>query len=205
MDLGTWVAFALLETFLCLVPGPAVLFVVGSTLGRGPASGFSAAAGIVTGNLAYFLLSATGIGALLVASYEAFSVVRWVGAAYLIYLGLRALFAPGEFGTVRPVRVGRSLIGGTMTQLANPKALIFFTALLPQFIDPHRSLVVQLAILAVTSQAIESLVMTGYVTLAHGVARGIGRDRFAAVFERVAGLFLIGAALRLAFAARQAR
>jgi homoserine/homoserine lactone efflux protein len=89
-----------------------------------------------------------------------------------------------------------------MTQLSNPKALIFFSALLPQFIDPHRWLVGQVAILGITSQIIEALVMTAYILLASGVARTAKKAAIAGIFERVAGLFLIGAALKLAFTKR---
>jgi homoserine/homoserine lactone efflux protein len=203
MDLNTWLAFALLETFLCLTPGPAVLFVVGTTLGRSRMAGVFAAGGIIAGNTIYFVLSATSLGAILLASYETFTLVKWVGAAYLVYVGVvylggRALFSQSEALAVRPLMAGRSFGGGTITQLSNPKALIFFSALLPQFIDPHHSLLVQVAILGVTSQVIEGLVLAAYVLLAHGVRRA----RFSRVFERVAGVFLIGAALKLALTRR---
>jgi homoserine/homoserine lactone efflux protein len=206
MDLSTWVAFAVLETILCITPGPAVLFTVGSTLGRGRSAGFAAMTGIVTGNTIYFVLSATSLGAILLASYEVFTVVRWVGAAYLVYLGLRAIFGKHEalLDTTRAgPRLGvTSFAGGTMTQLSNPKALIFFSALLPQFIDPHRWLIGQVTILGVTSQIIEALVMTGYILLASGVARSAKKTVVAGIFERVAGVFLIGAALKLALTKR---
>lgn len=206
MDLSTWVAFAVLETILCITPGPAVLFTVGSTLGRGRAAGFAAMTGIVTGNTIYFVLSATSLGAILLASYEVFTLVRWAGAAYLVYLGLRALFGKhsslSESAEAAPRLRKTSFAGGTMTQLSNPKALIFFSALLPQFIDPHRWLVGQVAILGITSQIIEALVMTAYILLASGVARTAKKAAIAGIFERVAGLFLIGAALKLAFTKR---
>lgn len=215
MDLSTWVAFAVLETILCITPGPAVLFTVGTTLGRGRTAGFAAMSGIVTGNTVYFILSATSLGAILLASYEVFTVVRWVGAAYLVYLGLRALFGKHEalpetieavprlraFGPTRGMTKG-AFAGGTMTQLSNPKALIFFSALLPQFIDPHRWIVGQVTILGVTSQVIEALVMTCYILLASGVARSAKKTAIAGIFERIAGVFLIGAALKLAFTKR---
>jgi homoserine/homoserine lactone efflux protein len=214
MDLSTWVAFAVLETILCITPGPAVLFTVGSTLSRGRTAGFAAMAGIVTGNTVYFVLSATSLGAILLASYEVFTLVRWVGAAYLVYLGLRAIFGKHDalseaelVPSVARKRVdeGRgmtSFAGGTMTQLSNPKALIFFTALLPQFIDPRHWLVGQVTILGVTSQVIEALVMTAYILLASGVARSAKKTAVAGIFERVAGVFLIGAALKLALTKR---
>lgn len=205
MDLSTWVAFALLETFLCLTPGPAVLFVVGSTLGRGRPGGFAATAGIVAGNTVYFVLSATSLGAILLASYQVFTLVRWLGAAYLIILGLSMLLrrtGQSEAFLAPRARGHRSFAGGAITQLSNPKALLFFTALLPQFIDPHKGLVGQIAILGVTSQVIEVLVMVGYILVASGVAQSAAKTRAAAVFERVAGVFLIGAALKLAFTKR---
>jgi homoserine/homoserine lactone efflux protein len=206
MDLSTWVAFAVLETILCITPGPAVLFTVGSTLGRGRTAGFAAMGGIVTGNTIYFVLSATSLGAILLASYEVFTLVRWVGAAYLVYLGLRAIFGKHDAlpeGTAPVPNAHRgAFAGGTMTQLSNPKALIFFTALLPQFIDPHHWLVGQVTILGVTSQVIEALVMTGYILLASGVARSAKKTAIAGIFERVAGVFLIGAALKLALTKR---
>jgi threonine/homoserine/homoserine lactone efflux protein len=208
MDLSTWVAFAVLETILCITPGPAVLFTVGTTLGRGRAAGFAAMTGIVTGNTIYFVLSATSLGAILLASYEVFTLVRWVGAAYLVYLGLRALLGnhaalPEGAPQQSPANAKRgAFAGGTMTQLSNPKALIFFTALLPQFIDPHRWLVGQVAILGITAQVIEALVMTTYILLASGVARTAKKAAVARIFERVAGLFLIGAALKLALTKR---
>jgi len=203
MDLSTWLAFAVLETILCITPGPAVLFVVGTTLGRGRGAGLAATAGIVTGNTVYFILSATSLGAILLASYQLFTAVRWIGAAYLIYLGLRALFGRHEpLAGAAVVSARRSYAGGTLTQLSNPKALIFFTALLPQFIDPHRWLVGQVTILGVTSQVIEGLVMVAYILLASGVARSARGSMFAEVFERVAGVFLIGAALKLALIKR---
>jgi len=209
MDLNTWVAFAVLETILCVTPGPAVLFTVGSTLGRGRSAGFAAMSGIVTGNTIYFVLSATSLGAILLASYEVFTVVRWVGAAYLVYLGLRAIFGRHDAlrdenwnGRETTESARPSFIGGTMTQLSNPKALIFFTALLPQFIDPRHWVIGQVTILGVTSQVIEAIVMTCYIVLASGVARSAKKSAVAGIFERLAGLFLIGAALKLALTKR---
>jgi homoserine/homoserine lactone efflux protein len=213
MDLTTWVAFALLETFLCLTPGPAVLFVVGTTLGRGRPAGVAATAGIVSGNVVYFVLSATSLGAILLASYQVFTVVRWVGAAYLVYLGLRMLLARHDAQPEALLRAPRlqsvarssargDIGGGAITQLSNPKALIFFTALLPQFLSLHRGLIGQVAILGVTSQVIEVLVMTGYIFVASGVAQSAAKTRIAGVFERIAGVFLIGAALKLALTKR---
>ncbi len=195
MNLGTWLAFVLLETFLCLTPGPAVMCVVGTALGRGKRGGFAATAGIVAGNTAYFVLSATSLGAILTASYELFTAVRWAGAAYLVFLGVRMLAAAPRPTPAAAANGRASFTGGALTQLSNPKALVFFTALLPQFIDPHRSLLAQTAILGVTSQVIEALVMTGYIVVA-----GVAAAKLP--FQRFAGAVMIGAALKLALTKR---
>src|SRR5262249_34671182 len=150
-----------------------------------------ASAGILGANLCYFVLSATSLGAMLLASWKLFVLIKWLGAAYLIWLGLKTFFAPKD--TVRPLvepfsppRTGiRTFLHGVVTQCANPKALLFFTALLPQFVNPTAPLVPQMALLALTSVVIEFGVLTGYAVLASR-ARGLAyRPRFARLINRV--------------------
>src|SRR5262245_49684967 len=140
MSLETWLAFCATETVLCFTPGPAVLFVVSVALARGARPGMAAASGILTTNVFYFALSATGIAAVILASGRVFTGLRWIGAGYLVWIGLRMLLSrsdaeaePGEALAPQPVQ--RAFLRGLVVQGANPKALIFFVALLPQFID----------------------------------------------------------------------
>ena len=141
--------------------GGAVVFSQG--LGGGAAASIRANLGILTGNALYFLLSATGLGAILLASYDLFFCIKWVGAAYLVWLGLRALWATGTVLATAPAvgaaTSGRVFARAFAVQAANPKAIVFFTALLPQFIDPAGSVPFQVAILAATSIAVEFAVL----------------------------------------------
>jgi homoserine/homoserine lactone efflux protein len=200
----TWLFFCLTEAVLCLTPGPAVLLVVSLALTRGSRAGFGASLGILAANGIYFAISATSLGALLLASTELFTVVKWAGAAYLIWTGGRMLFASDKAEvTAGPEDVRRRRLGafsyGVLTQGANPKALIFFSAILPQFVDPRGPVGWQLLVLGVTSMVIEFAVLGMYV-LASQRARGLsGNRRLAGPLNRVGGAFLVGAGARLAF------
>jgi homoserine/homoserine lactone efflux protein len=195
-------AFALLEFTLCLIPGPAVLYVLSTALRRGPRTGLLGAAGIVAGNTVYFALSACGVAALLLGSYALFAVVKWCGIAYLGYLGLRALLArdAGLDGEGDPSRgaSGRAFHGALVTQLSNPKAIVFFVAVLPQFVDPRGSVWLQLFVLALLSAAIEFAVLSGYTFAAAGLRRTALAARAGILIERAGGALLLGIAAFLA-------
>jgi homoserine/homoserine lactone efflux protein len=175
MSLKTWLLFLVMETALSLSPGPAVFYVVSQGIRGALRRTFPAAAGILTANGIYFALSATSLGAIIAASARFFTVAKWVGAAYLIFLGVKALLSANSMHAValdgRPSGNDRDLRGvylGALTlQLANPKALLFFLALLPQFIDPSRPVVAQMLILAATSMVPEFCILMGYGWLAH--------------------------------------
>ncbi len=202
MAVSALAAFALLELTLCLTPGPAVLFVLSTALRRGARTGLTAAAGIVAGNTTYFVLSAAGVAALLATSYTLFSVLKWCGVAYLGYLGLRALFARGTRLARRTeapqAERGRAFAGALLTQLANPKAIVFFVAVLPQFVDPRGNVWLQLLLLALVSAAIEFGVLTGYTLAAERLRRSAAANHAALIVERAGGAILLAIATALA-------
>jgi threonine/homoserine/homoserine lactone efflux protein len=203
MSLHVWAVFAVTETALCLTPGPAVLLVLSQALTRGTRASLWSNAGILAGNTFYFLLSATGVGAVLLASYDVFFAIKWLGAAYLVWLGVSAFFGRSATLSVAvqaaPARGGaRMLADGFLLQVANPKTLVFFTALLPQFIDPARSVSRQVAILAVTSVVIEFVVLAGYGALAGRLTGQAIQPRFATLTNRVAGSLLVAAGAGMA-------
>jgi homoserine/homoserine lactone efflux protein len=206
MTLTTWALFMLTETGLCLTPGTAVLFVVAQALRRGSVKSLWANAGILSGNAFYFLLSATGLGALLLASHSLFIGVKWLGAAYLIFLGVKTIVESGttENGEEKKDSSDgsgpRLLLRGFAVQAANPKALVFFTALLPQFINPAAPVVSQLLILGVSSLFVEFLVLAGYGILAGRASSFAGQPSFGLATNRVSGVLMIAAGAGLALA-----
>jgi homoserine/homoserine lactone efflux protein len=201
MTFETWALFAITETALCFTPGPAVLLVLSQGLTRGTAASVSANLGILAGNACHFALSATGLGAVLLASYELFSAIRWLGAAYLVWLGVSAFVGTSTVlavGSAAPASPLRTFVNGFVLQVANPKALVFFVALLPQFIDPRGSVLAQVAILGVTSVVIEFFVLLAYGALAGRLTAVAARPRFQTLANRVAGTMLVAAGVSVA-------
>lgn len=184
MTFRAWLLFLIMETALSLSPGPAVFYVVSQGV-RGLPRAVAATLGILSANGTYFILSATSLGALIATSASFFSIAKWIGAAYLVYLGLKSLRSAAssravdlddgladERGGERAAPDGRRIYLGAVTlQLSNPKALLFFLALLPQFIDTHRPVPVQMLVLAATSIVPECCILLAYGWLAHRAVR----------------------------------
>jgi homoserine/homoserine lactone efflux protein len=199
MDWTLWWLFVPTQTVLCLTPGPAVLLVLATALRRGAKRSIFSTLGILTANSTYFALSATSLGALLLASYRIFFLVKWIGAVYLVYLGLKSLLSksPVLAGSAdQPLQdrsAARLFLDGFLLQISNPKAFVFFAALLPQFVDSHGSVVFQIAVLGVTAVSIEFCVLAGY-GVAAGRALAVARQpRYAMWTNRVSGMLLVGA------------
>jgi homoserine/homoserine lactone efflux protein len=196
------VAFALTELVLSLTPGPAVLLVISQSVTAGFRASARGALGIISGNAIYFGLSALGVGALLVASEPLFQLIRILGALYLVWIGIRLIMgdhAPVEAQAKPSARTRSFFVQGLWTQLLNPKALLFFTALLPQFIVPEQgAFAVQLFTLAVVSVTVELPVL-----LVYGWVADRGRQRLSPRLSllggRAAGALLVGTGVSLVF------
>ena len=202
MDPNAWLVFVVAETLLCVAPGPAVLMVVSVGMARGASSATWASLGILGANAVYFALSVAGIGSLILASHEVFFLVRWIGVAYLVWIGLQTFLGsdPSLSVGAGPKAVNRLGIfrAGLVMKLADPKTLFYFVALLPQFIDPAGHVGLQVAILAATSVIIELGVLLAYGGLAGRLGRFARNPRFARWTDRIAGSFLIAAGLGMA-------
>jgi len=194
--------FSFTELVLCLTPGPAVMLVVSQGVKNGFPASLRGVAGIMTGNTFYFTLSAMGLGALLVSSATLFQIIKWTGAAYLVFLGLKMLLSRKPVAEAedepREKNSARLFRDGLIKQLSNPKAIVFFSALLPQFMRPGVSVVEQMAVLGIISLAIEFVVLFGYGWAADRGSRMVLKGRFAMLTDRIAGSVLVCAGIGLA-------
>ena len=200
MPLEVWLLYVATCFAATLTPGPAVLMTMSVGLRGGVLAAAWTGTGVCAANAIWITLSVAGLSAVMLASATLFLVLKWVGACYLIYVGLRLIFkrtrhsapAPG------PTSIRGSFARGFAVQMTNPKAMIFFGALVPQFVTPGKPMLVRGLILAVTLIVIEQLVLAGYGTLAAQGARLAGRERWTLLTEKTSGALMVGAGLGLA-------
>jgi threonine/homoserine/homoserine lactone efflux protein len=207
MNTHLWLAFFITATAAAFVPGPAVLYVVGQAMRHGASKAVAANLGILSGNTVWFAASAVGLATLVAFAAPVFVAIKWLGVAYLTWLGLCAWrdALRGSESSQRiapPVASGaRMWRQGVLLQFANPKAILFFTALLPQFVEPKQPIAPQIFVLAVTSMVSEFFVLVGYAWLAaRGGALLVSRPRLARATDAAAGSCLLGAGIGLALA-----
>ena len=197
---STWLNFAIVALLVSLVPGPAFIVVLSTALRRGFRAGLYANAGVVAGDAIYFFFAAVGLGSLLAASYWAFTIVKWLGVTYLIYLGLRSLFCPVSeiVDESRPIHSERkAFVTAVTVQLANPKLLLFLVALVPQFIEVGRPVAAQFAVLGATFMLSDAVVYLILGMLA-ARARPLSTKPWAArTTSRITGVAMLGAAVRI--------
>ena len=194
MTIGLFAAAALA---LLVIPGPAVLYIVAQSIEQGRVAGLVSMLGIQVGALVHVTAAALGLSALLVQSALAFSAVKYAGAAYLVYLGLRKLLARErlDLGVERPPKaLGRLFRQGIVVNVLNPKTALFFFAFLPQFVDPGAGSVgLQIGLLGLLFIAI-ALVSDGSYAVAAGTAAEWlrGRQGFVRAERWVSGSVLVG-------------
>ena len=199
---------------LNLTPGPDVLYIVSNALRSGTRAGIVAGLGITAGCFVHIFAAAVGVGALLAASATAFTVLKWVGAAYLLWMGVRMLLSrpSGNGGSAAAIAAAQAapavavplskvFLGGFWTNVLNPKVAIFFLAFVPQFIAPGAdNKALAFVLLGVLFNVNAIPVNTGWAIAAGWMARRVGAvQRGMHWLDRVAGAMFIGFGLKLAF------
>ncbi len=204
-DSATLAVFAVAAVTLLLIPGPAVLYIVSRSVGQGRAAGLASVCGIHVGSLLHVAAAALGLSALLVSSALAYDTVRYLGAAYLVWLGVQRLLARDE--DARPAGAAREPLGrifaqGVVVNVLNPKTALFFFAFLPQFVDAAAGAVpLQVAVLGATFVGLGLVTDSAYALLASTGAGFIrGRRRVARASRLVSGGVLVGLGVTTALA-----
>jgi threonine/homoserine/homoserine lactone efflux protein len=205
MDLAHWIAFVTTVTFLQMPPGPDSMLVMARGIGQGRRIALFTVLGMTVGaGMIQLPLIALGVTTLVQASPLAFAALQWMGAAYLVWLGLRLIFntpaayAQQEKSPIKPLAAARE---GMIANLVNPWPITFMVAFLPQFVDPHGSSVtLQLLLLGTTQKLTGVLVLGSYAMASGSIGSWImTRPRARVWQQRIAGFFIVGLGFRMAF------
>ncbi|HEX4120619.1 MAG TPA: LysE family transporter [Verrucomicrobiae bacterium] len=204
MSLQTFLLYFATWSLVALSPGPAVMCSMAQSTRYGFRSSLAGISGIQLGHFVFFVCITLGLGTLLATATTAFTILRTVGAIYLFCLGVRIIIStfrhsrPKAVQPMIPLPARRNLfLQGLLIQLTNPKALLFVSALLPQFIDPHHSVPVQLVILLFTTVAVDSIVLSSYAYFAQRGIQSFRASRWSAWLERIFGAALVLCGVRL--------
>ena len=198
MTFETWLAFAAAAAVLLVIPGPTILLVVSYALGQGWRTALPMAAGVALGDFTAMTLSLLGLGALLAASATVFTILKWIGAAYLVWHGIRLWRAGGSLDVAPRQDAASSLkmLGHAWLVTAlNPKGLLFFVAFLPQFIDPGLAFMPQVGLCAATFLILAFANAFTYALIASRARQVIRSPRLIGIVNRTGGSLLIGAGI----------
>lgn len=207
-DPAMWGLFVVASLVLLLTPGPAVLYIVARSVERGRVAGLVSVLGIHLGTIVHIVAAAVGLSALLVSSALAFAIVKYLGAAYLIWIGIRTIMARDpdpDAPVVRADPLRRVFRDGFLVNLFNPKTAIFFLAFLPQFVDPARGAVHwQILILGLTFMGLGIVSDAMFALVAGAAGDFLRRSRRFLRFQRwFAGTSFIGLGVTAAMATRK--
>jgi threonine/homoserine/homoserine lactone efflux protein len=201
MSFEAWAAFAAASAILLIIPGPTILLVVSYALGQGWRTALPMAVGVALGDFTAMTLSMLGVGALLATSATVFTILKWIGAAYLVWLGIR-LFRAGGTLKAEPrtdaTSALRMVAHAWLVTALNPKSITFFVAFLPQFLNRDGDFLTQMIVLETTFLVLAFANAFGYALAASRARALVRSERTVRAFNRAGGTLLIGAGLATA-------
>lgn len=196
MALDLWLAFVAASTALLIIPGPTILLVLSYALSQGRSVALATVAGVALGDLIAMSASLLGLGAIVMTSAMAFSVLKWIGAAYLIWLGIKMLRSARHAqlsDLTTPPRAARGVFGhAALVTALNPKGIGFFIAFVPQFVDHTAPLLPQFSVMIATFVTLAALNALAYALLADRLRARIQRPAVLRGLTRLGGVTLIG-------------
>jgi len=204
MSIEIWLSFIVACAVLCFTPGPTVLLVVGQSFAHGRKSSIPLVLGVLCGDIIALSLSLIGVGSILAMSSELFIVMKWCGAAYLIYLGLKAIFAKSELsdtsvssdmGSDEIAMKVRAFRQSLIVTALNPKGIIFFMAFFPLFIDSTRPLISQLVVLSLSFICVSGLSASTYAIASRKLIHRLNSPRLKSRFNKISGGMLVTAGM----------
>ena len=197
MSAEIWMAFILAATIILVIPGPTIILVVSQAISHGRKSVVPLVAGVIFGDFTAMTLSLLGLGAILSASASLFTILKWIGALYLIYIGIKLWQSNLENGSVcfseKENSKGALFKSLFIVTALNPKSIAFFVAFLPQFINPQKPLFAQLLILGVTFLLLATINSALYAIFAGQLRDTMKKRNVRKWFNRCGGSALIGA------------
>jgi len=202
MAFETWLAFLAASGVMLLIPGPTILLVIGQSLGGGRRAALPLVAGVALGDLTAMTLSLAGLGALLAASATLFTALKWAGAGYLVWLGVKLFRAPVEAAALPPVTARRAMRDAYVVTALNPKSIAFFVAFVPLFVDAGVPFPRQAAVLVASFVALAALNALAYALLAARLSGAVRRPGVRRAFNRLGGSMLVGAGVATALSGR---
>ncbi|MEM6341049.1 MAG: LysE family translocator [Pseudomonadota bacterium] len=207
MSFDLWLTFVAASTALLLIPGPTVLLVLSYALSKGRSVAVASAAGVSLGDFIAMTASLLGLGALVLASATLFTILKWVGAAYLVWLGITLIRSAPSEGLRLPkaeVTARGVFVHATTVTALNPKSITFFIAFVPQFIRPDQPLLPQSAILISTFVSLAAINALIYALLADRMRQVISRPSILTWLTRAGGAALVGMGVLLTATVRRA-
>lgn len=199
MTFETWLAFVVSTVVMLAIPGPTTLMVIGQSLAAGRRHALPLVAGVSLGGLSAITLSLAGLGALLATSALAFTALKWAGAAYLVYLGVKMWRTPVPHGLPVAIPARTAFRQAFVVTALNPKGIAFFVAFVPQFISPEAAFLPQATLLVASFATLEAINAAIFATLAGRMSSLVQRPSVRRGLNRAGGGVLVGAGLALAF------
>ncbi len=200
MDVHTYVTYLIATVVIVMVPGPTVTLVVASGMRHGARAALLNVAGTLSGVALVFAIVGIGLASVIAAMGSWFEWIRFIGAAYLVWIGIQMMRSnalPGQETAIAAPRMG-FFAQGLLIAISNPKTLFFFGAFIPQFIDPARSYPLQIAIMGITAMFFGAISDSTYALAAARAGRALSAKRFR-LLSRLGGGCLVGGGVWLAF------